>query len=799
MRRARQEEDRVEFTRPLQAVGMGDIDQVGGKNASIGEMIRNLSEAGVRVPGGFATTADGYRAFLSEAGLDARIAALLRGVDGEDVALLSERAGEIRRLILDAPLPPPFATAVRSAYAEIAAEGGADPAVAVRSSATAEDLPEASFAGQQETFLNVRGVDGVLAHLHRVFASLFTDRAVAYRLHQGFDHEQLALSAGVQRMVRSDLGASGVAFTLDTESGFRDAVFVTAAYGLGELLVQGAINPDETYLYKPALRSGLEPVLMRRLGTKAEKMIYGKGGRGVTTVAVPEADRGRFCLSGADLAELGRQALAIEEHYGRPMDIEWGLDGEDGRIYILQARPETVQSRSGRVLERYRLRGSGEVLLRGRAVGSRIAGGRVRVVAGAAEMARVQAGDVLVTDMTDPDWEPVMKRAAAIVTNRGGRTCHAAIIARELGIPAVVGTEAGTEVLPDGDEVTVSCAEGDEGRIYRGAVAFDVERVELDAMPDLPVRIMMNVASPERAFAFAGLPHRGVGLARLEFIVNNAVGVHPNALLAYPEVPEAIRTEIDRRCAGYADPASFYEEKLREGIATIAAAFAPQPVIVRLSDFKSNEYAHLLGGDAYEPREENPMIGFRGAARYRSARFARAFGAECRALRRVREEMGLRNVKVMVPFVRTVGELREVLAIMSGHGLVRGRDGLEVIMMCEIPSNAVRADAFLEHVDGFSIGSNDLTQFTLALDRDSGLVADLFDERDPAVKELMALAIDACKRAGKYIGICGQGPSDHPDFARWLLERGIDSISLNPDTVVPTWLYLAGEGDQAGT
>ncbi len=783
----------MKYIRPLESVGMSDIDVVGGKNASIGEMIANLSRAGVRVPGGFATTADAYRSFLLEDGLGAAIARLLEGVDGHDVNLLSERGAEIRRRILATPLPEAFARDVRQAYAAMAAETGHDPAVAVRSSATAEDLPDASFAGQQETFLNVCGVDAVLEKMHHVFASLFTNRAIAYRLHQGFDHAQVALSAGVQRMVRSDLGASGVAFTLDTESGFREAVFVTAAYGLGELLVQGAVNPDEVYLYKPALRAGLEPVLQRRLGTKAEKMVYGADGRGVATVSVPEAERRRFCLSDADLAELGRQALAIEAHYDRPMDIEWGKDGEDGHVYILQARPETVQSRSGRVLERYRIRGTGEVLVVGRAVGSRIAAGPIRVIEHAADMDSVQAGDVLVTDMTDPDWEPIMKRAAAIVTDRGGRTCHAAIIARELGIPAVVGTGNGSAVLQDGTAATVSCAEGDDGRVYRGIVEFDIDRVELDRMPEVPVRIMMNVASPERAFAFAALPHRGVGLARLEFIINNAVGVHPNALLAYPDVPAELAAEIERRSSGYPDPARFYEEKLREGIATIAAAFAPEPVIVRLSDFKSNEYSHLLGGEAFEPHEENPMIGFRGASRYRSPSFAAAFGAECRALRRVRDDMGLANVKVMVPFVRTVGELRQVLEVMEGHGLKRGERGLEVIMMCEIPSNAIRADDFLEHVDGFSIGSNDLTQFTLALDRDSALVADLFDERDDAVKDLMAMAIVACKRAGKYIGICGQGPSDHADFARWLLDQGIDSISLNPDTVVPTWLYLAGQ------
>ena len=792
----------MEYIVPFDTVGMADVARVGGKNASIGELIRNLSAAGVRVPGGFATTAEAYRDFLRYDGLDRRIAALLEGVDGDDVTLLNERGRAVRELVMSAPLPPAFVSALREAYRGLEEEGGAGVAVAVRSSATAEDLPEASFAGQQETYLNVRGFDAVLRATHRVFASLFTDRAIAYRVHQGFDHAEVALSAGVQRMVRSDLAASGVAFTLDTESGFREVVFVTAAYGLGELLVQGAVNPDEFYLSKAALRAGRPAVLDRRMGTKAEKMVYrapdaagaeAGGEGGVVSVPVPEGERRRFALDDDDLAELGRQALAIEEHYGRPMDIEWAKDGVDGHVYIVQARPETVQSRSGRVLERFRMKGSGEVLVIGRAVGARIAAGKVRVVERAADMHRVQDGDVLVTDMTDPDWEPVMKRASAIVTDRGGRTCHAAIIARELGIPAVVGTGDGTEVLLDGAEVTVSCAEGDEGKVYAGRPEYDVQRIELDRMPDLPLRIMMNVASPERAFAFAALPHKGVGLARLEFIVANAVGVHPNALDAYPDVPDEVARAVEERTAGYANPRAFYEAKIKEGVAMIAAAFAPEPVIVRLSDFKSNEYAHLLGGEAFEPREENPMIGFRGAARYRSERFAAAFGAECRALAGVRDEMGFTNVKVMVPFVRTPGELRQVLGVMASHGLERGRDGLEVIMMCEVPSNAIRADDFLQHVDGFSIGSNDLTQFTLALDRDSGLVADLFDERDPAVKDLMSLAIAACKRAGKYIGICGQGPSDHPDFARWLADEGIDSISLNPDTVLETWLYLAGE------
>jgi len=773
------------------SVGMGDVARVGGKNASIGEMIANLSAAGVRVPGGFATTAEAYREFLAQDGLGDRIRELLADVDGDDVVKLAARGREVRELLLSTPLPERLREELRTAYGRLCAEAGGEVSVAVRSSATAEDLPEASFAGQQETYLNVCGVDAVEEAVKKVFASLFTDRAISYRLHHGFAHEEVALSAGVQRMARSDIGASGVAFTIDTESGFDGAIFVTATYGLGELLVQGAVNPDEVYLAKRSLREGRPAVLSRKLGSKAEKMVYSPGG-GVERVPVPAAERARFALSDEDLHELGRQALAIEDHYGRPMDIEWVKDGEDGLIYIVQARPETVQSRSGRVLTRYRMKGSGEPLVVGRAVGAKVATGVVRVIERAAEMERVQPGDVLVTDMTDPDWEPVMKRAAAIVTNRGGRTCHAAIVARELGIPAVVGTGHGTDVLKDGAVVTVSCAEGDEGKVYAGELDYDVQDIELDAMPELPVKVMMNVASPDRAFAFAAIPNHGVGLARLEFIINNAVGVHPNALMAWPDVPDEVKAEIETRAAGYESPRAFFEEKLKEGIATIAAAFDPKPVIVRLSDFKSNEYAHLVGGHAYEPTEENPMIGFRGASRYRSEVFAEPFAAECRALKRVREEMGFENVEVMIPFVRTVPELLEVLDVMASHGLKRGEHGLRVIMMCEVPSNAVLAEAFLEHVDGFSIGSNDLTQFTLALDRDSGLVADLFDERDPAVKALASRAIEACKRAGKYIGICGQGPSDHPDYAQWLVEEGIDSLSLNPDTVLETWLFLAG-------
>ncbi len=785
----------MEYLRDFDGLSLADLPQVGGKNASIGEMISALSGAGVRVPGGFATTADAFHEFMRQSGLAQRVAQRLQGLDVGDVVALAEVGRAIREEVAGEPLPEGLRQAVATAYVRLGEGTGADFSVAVRSSATAEDLPEASFAGQQETILNVRGLDEVLAAIPRIFASLFTDRAIAYRVHHGFAHEEVALSVGVQRMVRSDLGASGVAFTLDTESGFREAVFITAAYGLGELLVQGSVEPDEAYLYKPALRSGRRAVLSKRLGHKGRKMVYAQAGEEgtVRTVEVPEAERRAFCLSDDELAELGRQALAIEDHYGRPMDIEWAKDGADGLLYILQARPETVESRSGRVLERYRLREPGPVLATGRAVGARIGSGRARIIHSSAQMAELQAGEVLITDMTDPDWEPVMTRASAIVTNRGGRTCHAAIVARELGIPAVVGCGDATETVPDGQTVTVSCAEGDEGYVYQGAVPFDVQRIELDRMPELPLKVMMNVASPERAFSFARLPHAGVGLARIEFVVNNAIGVHPRALLEVDELPEDLRAQVLERCAGYPSPREFYVSKLAEGVATIAAAFAPEPVIVRLSDFKSNEYAHLLGGTRFEPTEENPMIGWRGASRYRTPSFLASFALECEALLRVRQEIGLDNVQVMVPFVRTVGELQEVLAIMADHGLERGRDGLKVIMMCEVPSNAVLAADFLEHVDGFSIGSNDLTQLTLAIDRDSGLVADLFDEQDPAVLALIAQAIAAAKAAGKYIGICGQGPSDHPAFARWLLERGIDSVSLNPDSVLETWLFLAGE------
>ncbi|GIW31135.1 MAG: phosphoenolpyruvate synthase [Meiothermus sp.] len=786
------------YIRWFETLGMKDLEVVGGKNASIGEMMSNLSQAGVRVPGGFATTAAAFREFLHHNHLDQRIAGALQGLDVDNVDELARVGAEIRGWVESAELPKALEVAIVDAYIrlESASKGGLS--VAVRSSATAEDLPEASFAGQQETFLNVRGIDSVLQHIKKVFASLYNDRAIAYRVHHGFAHEEVALSAGVQRMVRSDLGASGVAFTLDTESGFRDAIFITSTYGLGELLVQGAVNPDEFYVYKKGLAEGRNTILQRTLGTKLQKMVYAPEGRGVQAVETSAEERRSFSLSDAEVLELAKQALLIEQHYGRPMDIEWAKDGLDGQIYILQARPETVQSRSGRVLERFEMLERAPVLVTGRAVGQRIGVGPVRIINHPREMNRVQPGDVLVADMTDPDWEPVMKKAAAIVTNRGGRTCHAAIVARELNIPAVVGTGNATEVLRDGDMVTVSCAEGDTGRVYAGTPRFEVKRIELDNMPPIPTKIMMNVASPERAFSFASLPNAGVGLARLEFIINNTIGIHPKALLQFDQQPEELKAEIVRRTAGYPSPVDFYREKLAEGISMIAAAFAPNPVIVRMSDFKSNEYAHLLGGSRYEPKEENPMIGFRGAARYRSPEFAEAFALECQAIREVREEKGLTNVWVMIPFVRTVGEARAVIEILKTHGLERGRDGLKLIMMCEVPSNAILAEQFLELFDGFSIGSNDLTQLTLALDRDSGLVADLFSEQDEAVKFLLERAIGAARRMGKYIGICGQGPSDHPEFALWLVQQGIESISLNPDSVLETWLYLAEQGTLAG-
>ena len=770
---------------------MGDLEQVGGKNASLGEMISHLASAGVNVPGGFATTADAFREFLAATGLDRRIEERLRHLETDDTRALAEAGGEIRRWIVETPLPDALDAAIREAWSEMQSRFGEDIAVAVRSSATAEDLPDASFAGQQETFLNVRGLDAVLEKIREVFASLYNDRAIAYRVHHGFAHADVALSAGIQLMVRSDTGASGVLFTLDTESGYRGVVFVTSSYGLGESVVQGAVNPDEFYLFKDNLSAGRPAMLRRGLGTKATRMVYAEGG-GVATEDTPEADRNRFSISDADAESLGRMALAIEQHYGRPMDVEWGKDGRTGEIYILQARPETVKSRGGQVMERFRLEEKGDVLAEGRSIGQRIGQGKARVIDDIADMHEVQAGDVLVTDMTDPDWEPVMKKASAIVTNRGGRTCHAAIIARELGIPAVVGCGDATDRVAHGVEVTVSCAEGDTGRIYDGLLEFSVTEDSMDEMPAAPMKIMMNVANPDRAFDFAQIPNHGIGLARLEFIINRMIGIHPRALLEYEDQSPDVKAEIDRRTAGYDSPVAFYVDRLVEGISTIAAPFGPNPVIVRLSDFKSNEYANLIGGERYEPDEENPMLGWRGASRYVDEDFKPAFELECRALKRVRDELGLDHVWAMVPFVRTVDEAREVVAVLEEFGLRRGENGLKIIMMCELPSNALLAKDFLEHFDGFSIGSNDMTQLTLGLDRDSGLVAHRFDERDAAVKALLEMAIRACRDEGKYIGICGQGPSDHPDLAQWLMEQGIESVSLNPDTVVDTWRRLAG-------
>ncbi len=790
----------VEYVVSLDKLGKHDVEHVGGKNASLGEMISNLAGAGVSVPGGFATTAQAYRDFLELSGLNQQIHDALDALDVDDVNALAKTGAQIRLWIMEAEFPEKLNTEIRTAFAALSA-GNPDVAVAVRSSATAEDLPDASFAGQQETFLNIRGVENVIRAAKEVFASLFNDRAISYRVHQGFDHKLVALSAGVQRMVRSETGTAGVMFTLDTESGFRDVVFITGAYGLGETVVQGAVNPDEFYVHKGTLAAGRPAILRRNLGSKAIKMIYGdeaKAGRSVKTVDVDKAERARFCLTDAEVSELAKQAMIIEKHYQCPMDIEWAKDGDDGKLYIVQARPETVKSRTqANVMERYLLKETGTVLVEGRAIGQRIGAGKVRIIKDVSEMDKVQPGDVLVSDMTDPDWEPVMKRASAIVTNRGGRTCHAAIIARELGIPAVVGCGNATQLLKDGQGVTVSCAEGDTGFIFEGELGFDIKKNSVDAMPDLPFKIMMNVGNPDRAFDFAQLPNAGVGLARLEFIINRMIGVHPKALLNYDGLPQDIKESVDKRIAGYDDPVGFYVEKLVEGISTLAAAFWPKKVIVRLSDFKSNEYANLIGGKLYEPEEENPMLGFRGASRYISESFRDCFELECRALKRVRNEMGLTNVEIMVPFVRTLGEASQVVDLLAENGLARGDNGLRVIMMCELPSNAILAEEFLEFFDGFSIGSNDLTQLTLGLDRDSGIIAHLFDERNPAVKKLLANAIAACNKAGKYIGICGQGPSDHPDLAKWLMEQGIESVSLNPDSVLETWFFLAEGQAQA--
>ncbi len=781
----------AEYVVWFQDLGKGDVERVGGKNASLGEMISNLAAAGVNVPGGFATTAQAYRDFLEHNDLTGKINRKLGELDVNDVVALAQAGEEIRGWVEQAPLQPELDRQIRDSYAQMAGE----PAVAVRSSATAEDLPEASFAGQQETFLNIRGVDQVVQAIKEVFASLFNDRAISYRVHQGFDHDQVALSAGVQQMVRSDKGAAGVMFSMDTESGFDEVVFITASYGLGETVVQGSVNPDEFYVHKKTLLNKKPAILRRNMGSKLNKMVQtedAQTGKSVEVVDVPEAERTRFCINDDQVQDLARQTIAIERHYGHPVDVEWALDGEDGQLYIVQARPETVKSQGdASVMERYLLKQKGKVLVQGRAIGQRIGAGKVRVVNNINEMDKVEPGDILVTEMTDPDWEPVMKRASAVVTNRGGRTCHAAIIARELGVPAIVGCGDATEVLNDGQDVTVSCAEGDTGLIYEGQLEFDVQRNSIESMPALPFKIMMNVGNPDRAFDFANLPNQGVGLARLEFIINRMIGVHPKALINYEQLPKDIRKAVDKRITGYKSPVDFYVDKLAEGISTLAAAFHPEKVIVRLSDFKSNEYANLIGGRLYEPEEENPMLGFRGASRYISENFRDCFELECRALKRVRDEMGLTNVEIMVPFVRTVGEGEQVVDLLGKNGLKRGDNGLRVIMMCELPTNAILASDFLQHFDGFSIGSNDLTQLTLGLDRDSGIVSHLFDERDAAVKHLLGLAIQACNDAGKYVGICGQGPSDHPELARWLMDQGISSVSLNPDSVMDTWFYLA--------
>jgi len=784
-----------QYIRWFASLGMSDVDSVGGKNASLGEMISHLKPLGVSVPNGYATTAFAFSEFLEQSGLDQRINKMLAELDVSNIQALNRAGATIRQWVIETPLQAALETAIHEAFIQLQGSNK-NMAVAVRSSATAEDLPDASFAGQQETMLNVRGIDQVLHSIKVVFASLFNDRAISYRVHQGYDDIPIALSAGIQQMVRSESAASGVMFTLDTESGFREAVFITAAYGLGETVVQGAVNPDEFYVYKSALAQNKPAILRRNLGSKMIKMVYAAQNSDtdewVETVEVPQAERQQFSISDTEVEALAKQALIIEQHYGRPMDIEWAKDGDDQQLYIVQARPETVKSRaSSHTVNRYKLKEKGDVLCEGRSIGQRIGKGLVRVIPTIEQMDLVQAGDILVTDMTDPDWEPVMKLASAIVTNRGGRTCHAAIIARELGIPAVVACGDATERLKDGSAVTVSCAEGDTGYVYAGDLNFSVSNDRVDKMPELPFKIMMNVGNPDRAFSFAGLPHKGVGLARLEFIINRMVGVHPKALLEFDSLEPSLQRAIVRYTAGYKSPVDFFVEKIVEGVSTIAAAFAPEPVIVRMSDFKSNEYAHLLGGELYEPTEENPMIGYRGASRYISSSFRECFALECQALLKVRDTMGLDNLQIMIPFVRTLDEAKQVIELLAEQGLKRGEKGLKIIMMCELPSNALLADAFLDHFDGFSIGSNDMTQLTLGLDRDSGIIAHLFDERNDAVKALLKMAITACKARGKYIGICGQGPSDHPDFAEWLIEQGIDSVSLNPDSVIDTWMHLA--------
>ncbi|GAA6206615.1 phosphoenolpyruvate synthase [Thalassotalea sp. SU-HH00458] len=784
-----------EYVLWYEELGMGDVDRVGGKNASLGEMISNLSNVGVQVPGGFATTAFAFNEFLEQSGLNDKIYQLLDTLDVSDIHALEACGNQIRQWIIDTPFLPEMQRNIEQAYEKLAGEFSADASFAVRSSATAEDMPDASFAGQQETFLNVRGLDAVMIAIKHVFASLFNDRAISYRVHQGYDHRGVALSAGIQRMVRSDISSSGVMFSIDTESGFEDVVFVTSSYGLGEMVVQGAVNPDEFYVHKQTLAKNKPAVVRRNIGSKAIKMVYTDAqehGKQVEVIDVEERVSNQFSLTDDEVQELAKQAVIIEKHYQRPMDIEWAKDGLDGKLYIVQARPETVRSREvGNVMEQFQLQSTADIICEGRSIGQKIGSGEVKVLASLDEMDKIQKGDVLVTDMTDPDWEPIMKKASAIVTNRGGRTCHAAIIAREMGIPAVVGCGDATSKIATGDEVTVSCAEGDTGFIYQGKLEFTVTTSQVDDMPELPLKIMMNVGNPDRAFAFARLPHAGIGLARLEFIINKMIGVHPKALINFDEQPADLKDEINDIIAGYSSPTEFYIAKLTEGISTLAAAYSPEKVIVRMSDFKSNEYANLVGGEHFEPDEENPMIGYRGASRYISEDFRACFALECEAIKRVRNEMDLTNVEVMIPFVRTLEEAEQVIEILAEHGLKRGENGLRVIMMCELPSNALLADQFLDHFDGFSIGSNDLTQLTLGLDRDSGLIAHLFDERNPAIKALLSMAIKACKARGKYVGICGQGPSDHADFAAWLVNEGIDSVSLNPDTVLPTWLYLA--------
>jgi pyruvate,water dikinase len=776
----------------LDVLGIGDIDHVGGKNASLGEMLQHLTPLGVKVPSGFATTAMAYREFLAANELDKKINDVLDQLDVDDIAALTEAGAKIRGWIMEVPLQPAFEAAIDEHYAKLEQDYGKEVTWAVRSSATAEDLPDASFAGQQETCLNVSGLDDVKMAIRKVFASLFTDRAIAYRVHQGFEHSHVALSAGIQKMVRSDIGASGVMFSLDTESGFRDVVFITGAYGLGEMVVQGAVNPDEFYVHKQTLANDKPAVLSRTVGGKAIKMIYAEDGdEPVKIVDVDPADSLQFCINDAQVEALAKLAVQIEQHYKRPMDIEWALDGIDGELYIVQARPETVQSQKSDVIERFEMKEQGKVLVEGRSIGSRIGAGTAKIINSLNDMDHIQPGDVLVTDMTDPDWEPIMKRASAIVTNRGGRTCHAAIIARELGVPAVVGCGDATDIINDGDDVTVSCAEGDTGYIYQGKLAFELKQIELDRMPEIAMKVMMNVGNPDRAFDFCQMPNNGVGLARMEFIINNMIGIHPKALLAFDQLEADLQSQIHGQIAAYPNPREFFIQKIAEGVSTIAAAFSPNPVILRMSDFKSNEYANLIGGSQYEPHEENPMIGFRGASRYIDAGFQVCFEMECEAIRRVRNDMGLTNLEIMIPFVRTVDEAKAVSELLAKNGLARGDNGLRHIMMCELPSNALLAEEFLQYFDGFSIGSNDMTQLALGLDRDSALIADSFDERNPAVKKLLKMAIDACKRQGKYVGICGQGPSDHPDLAAWLQKQGISSVSLNPDTVVETWVSLA--------